>query len=52
MSTKASKQSIALNEAQNSPNFELEPLENQGPLFRLGYLKNVLDPIKENPQEL
>jgi len=52
MSTKALKQSIALNKAQNSPAFKLEPLENQNPLFKLGYLKRVLDPIKENPEEL
>ncbi len=39
MSTKAPRQSIALNKAQNSPDFELEPLENQKPLFKLGYLK-------------
>ena len=52
MSAKALKQSIALNKAQNSPAFELEPLENQKPLFKLGYLKRLLDPIKENPKEL
>jgi len=53
MSTTApSKQSIALNKAQNSPAFELEPLKNQKPLFKLGYLKRVLDPIRENPEEL
>jgi hypothetical protein len=52
MSTKVLKQSIALNKAQNSPDFELEPLEKQKPLFKLGYLKRVLDPIKENPEEV
>lgn len=52
MSTKAQKQSIALNKAQNSSAFELEPLENQKPLFKLGYLKRILDPIRENPEEL
>jgi hypothetical protein len=52
MSTKAQKQSIALNKAQNSSAFELEPLENQKPFFKLGYLKRVLDPIRDNPEEL
>jgi hypothetical protein len=52
MSTKAQKQSIALNKAQNNSAFELESLENQKPLFKLGYLKRVLDPIRDNPEEL
>jgi hypothetical protein len=52
MSTKSQKQSITLNKARNSSVFELELLENQKPFFKLGYLKKVLDPIRENPEEL
>ncbi len=45
------KSSIKLNLSQNNPDFKLKPLEEQSILFKLGYLENILDPIKENPEE-
>jgi hypothetical protein len=38
--------------AQNSPDFELEPLENQASLFKFKYLSKVLDPRHPNPVNL
>jgi hypothetical protein len=38
--------------AQNSPNFELELLENQASLFKFKYLFKVLDPKHLNPIDL
>jgi hypothetical protein len=38
--------------AQNSPDFELEPLENQASLFKFKYLSKVLDPRHLNPVNL
>ena len=43
--------SIKLNLAQNSPDFILEPLEEQAPLFKFQYLKKTLNPIQEDPEE-
>jgi hypothetical protein len=43
--------SIRLNLTQNHPDFKLKPLKKQAPLFKQGYLKKTLDPIKENPEE-
>lgn len=44
--------SISLNIKQNRPDFKLEPLENQLPLFKYKYLSKALDPPKENPEDL
>jgi hypothetical protein len=38
--------------AQNSPDFELELLENQASLFKFKYLFKVLDPKHPNPVNL
>jgi hypothetical protein len=38
--------------AQNSPDFELESLENQASLFKFKYLSKVLDPKHPNPVNL
>ena len=38
--------------AQNLPDFELEPLENQASLFKFKYLSKVLDPKHPNPVNL
>ena len=38
--------------AQNLPDFELEPLENQASLFKFKYLFKVLDPRHLNPVNL
>ena len=37
------------NRLQNSPDFELEPIENQAPLFKNQLLKKTLNPIQEDP---
>lgn len=48
-----SKQSsIKINLTQNNPDFELEPLEDQPPLFKFKYLKKTLNPIQDNPEEV
>jgi hypothetical protein len=44
--------SIKLNIAQNSPDFQVKLLNQQLALFKLGYLKRFLNPIKEDPEEL
>jgi hypothetical protein len=44
--------SINLNLAQNHPNFELKPLNEQPSLFKGGYLEKILDPIQENPEDI
>jgi len=38
--------------AQNSPDFELESLENQASLFKFEYLSKVLDPKHPNTVNL
>jgi hypothetical protein len=43
--------SIALNIKQNRPDFKLDPLKNQPPLFKFKYLSKTLDPPKENPED-
>ena len=43
---------IALNLKQNSINFELEPIENQPPLFKYEFLSKVLDPPNDDPMDL
>jgi hypothetical protein len=42
---------IKINLAQNSPDFELEPLEEQPPLFKFELCTKILDPIQEDPEE-
>ena len=43
--------SIKLNLAQNSPDFKLKPLNEQGSLFKHGYLGKILDLIQEDPED-
>jgi hypothetical protein len=43
--------SIKTNLTQNRDDFELEPLEEQPPLFRLKYLERILDPLQEDPED-
>ncbi len=44
--------SIALNIAQNQPNFELEPLEAQPSIFKNKLFSKTLDKPKDNPEIL
>ena len=44
--------SITLNLKQNSINFELEPIENQPPLFKYKFLSKVLDPLNNDLMDL
>ena len=37
------------NRLQNSPDFELEPIENQALIFKNQLLKKTLNPIQEDP---
>ncbi|KAH6698255.1 hypothetical protein BKA61DRAFT_583415 [Leptodontidium sp. MPI-SDFR-AT-0119] len=41
-----------LNIAQNSPEFQLEPLEDQAPIFKKKLFSKTLDPPKEEPEKL
>ena len=43
---------IKVNITQNSLDFVLKPLDEQGSLFKHGYLKRILNPIKENPEDI
>jgi hypothetical protein len=47
----ASKSSAKLNLIQNSPEFKLEPLEEQSSIFKEKLLEKILDPLKNNPEE-
>jgi hypothetical protein len=40
------------NRLQNHPDFELEPIINQAPLFKFQYLKKTLNPIQEDPDNM
>ena len=42
--------SIKLNIAQNYPDFELEPIEQQPLIFKKLLFSKTLDPPKENPE--
>jgi hypothetical protein len=42
--------SISLNIEQNSPDFKLEPLDQQPPLFKYKLLEKTLDDPHENPE--
>jgi hypothetical protein len=42
--------SIALNIKQNRPNFVLELIEDQAPLFKYKFVSKVLDPPNDNPE--
>jgi hypothetical protein len=44
--------SITLNLKQNKPEFKLESLKNQPPLFKYQFLSKVLDPPNDNPEDL
>jgi hypothetical protein len=46
------KTSIALNIAQNSPDFQLEDLENSPIIFKKGLFSKTLNPTKENPEDI
>ena len=43
---------IALNLKQNKPEFKLELIENQPPLFKYKFVSKVLDPPNNNPEDL
>lgn len=43
--------SIKINLTQNNLDFKLKPLDEQAPLFKKGYLKKTLNPIKEDPED-
>jgi hypothetical protein len=45
------KATIRLNIAQNSPSFELEPLDKQVLIFKKEFFSKALDPVKENPEK-
>jgi len=40
---------IRTNLAQNQPNFQLPPLEEEPNIFKRGYFIKELDPIQEDP---
>ena len=40
---------IRTNLAQNQPNFQLPPIEQEPIIFKRGYFIKELDPIQENP---
>ena len=44
--------SIALNKAQNSPDFKLDSLKDQPSIFKRNLVSKTLDPPKENPEIL
>jgi len=44
--------SIKLNILQNKEDFELDPVSNQAPIFKLGFIKKTLDPPKANLENL
>ena len=44
--------STALNIRQNRLDFILEPIETQAPLFKYKLVSKVLDPPKDNPEDL
>jgi hypothetical protein len=44
--------SIKINLTQNRDDFELEPLEEQPPLYRFKYLQKILDPPQEDPEDI
>jgi len=46
------KTSVALNIAQNSPDFQLEDLESSPNIFKKGLFSKTLNPPKENPENL
>ena len=43
---------IKLNITQNDPNFALDAIETQALIFKKKLFSKVLDPIKENPQNI
>ena len=43
---------IALNLKQNKPEFKLELIENQPPLFKYKFVSKVLDPPNNNLEDL
>ena len=44
--------SIRLNILQNKEDFSLDPIEQQAPIFKLGFIKKVLDPLNNNPKSI
>ena len=51
MSASQNNATIKLNLAQNHPDFELEPIENQVLIFKKRLFSKVLDPIKSEPEK-
>jgi len=43
---------VKINIAQNHPDFVLRPLTDEPPLFKFEYLRKVLDPIQEDPEDV
>ena len=43
--------SIKTNLAQNKDDFELKLIKEQASLFKFGYLKKILNPPQEDPEE-
>ncbi len=44
--------SVRLNIEQNSPDFRLEPLDQQPSIFKYKLFKKTLDNAKENPKNI
>ncbi len=52
MSSQALNTSIALNIAQNSPDFKLEAIEDSVIIFKKGLFSKTLDPPKADPENI
>jgi hypothetical protein len=48
----ASQSFIALNRAQNDPNFALIPIKDSSSIFKYKLFSKTLDPPKENPESI
>jgi hypothetical protein len=48
----SSQSSVALNIKQNRPDFALEPLDEQPPIFKFKYCSKTLNEPKDNPEDL
>ena len=48
----ASKNSAKINLYQNRSDFQLEPIDQQSPLFKYRLFEKILDPIKGDPEDL
>jgi len=52
MSSRVNATSITLNKEQNHPDFKLEPLSESPLIFREKLFSKVLDPRKEDPEDI